>query len=416
MVVDHYPNRLLCIAMSVLLVLGCASSFQPRPMVEVNFLARAQTQSQDSFRVTAAVLSADESEAVFGVALYKKGIQPVWLEIENKAEEPTWFLPYSVDPDYFSPLEVTYPFHRTFDKTYNDQMDQYFLRHAMELFLGPGTTRSGFVFTNLNLGTKSFNVDLVGEDNQPRVFTFFISVPGLKADHQDVDIDNLYSNAEIISHDEAGFRKALENLPCCATNEDGTEQMGTINIVLVGSGDDLLRTLLRSGWNETASEKSSSYPGKDILSDIPTGHRYSPLNPLFYFERTQDASFRKTRATGTGRNVLWLWLSPMRVEEKAVWVGFVSRDLGPQWTSFQNQKVDLDEMRSFFIQDLWYAQGIRKYGFVKGAGASPINEPKKILGSISYVTDGYRAVLWVSEESIALNEVDVVDWEIPPER
>jgi hypothetical protein len=106
----------------------------------------------------------------------------------------------------------------------------------------------------------------------------------------------------------------------------------------------------------------------------------------------------------------------MRVEEKAVWVGFVSRDLGPQWTSFQNQKVDLDEMRSFFIQDLWYAQGIRKYGFVKGAGASPINEPKNILGSISYVTDGYRAVLWVSEESIALNEVDVVDWEIPPER
>ena len=75
-----------------------------------------------------------------------------------------------------------------------------------------------------------------------------------------------------------------------------------------------------------------------------------------------------------------------------------------------------DEMRSFFIQALWYAQGIRKYGFVKGAGASPIDEPKKIFGNISYITDGYRAVIWVSEEPIPLNEVDVVDWEIPPER
>ena len=73
---------------------------------------------QYNLRVTAAVLSAEESEAVFGVSLYKRGIQPVWLEIENKDEEPTWFLPFSVDPDYFSPLEVTYPLHRTFDSRY----------------------------------------------------------------------------------------------------------------------------------------------------------------------------------------------------------------------------------------------------------------------------------------------------------
>jgi hypothetical protein len=36
---DHYPIRSLFIAISVLLVLGCASTFQPRPIEEVNFLA-----------------------------------------------------------------------------------------------------------------------------------------------------------------------------------------------------------------------------------------------------------------------------------------------------------------------------------------------------------------------------------------
>jgi LssY C-terminus len=407
---------MLLITICALLVLGCASSFQPHPMDEVNFLERAQSESQGPFRVTAAVLSAEESEAVFGVSLYKKGIQPMWLEIENKDEEPIWFLPYSVDPDYFSPLEVTYPFHRAFNKTYNDKIDRYFLDHAMGLYIAPGTTQSGFVFTNLKLGTKSFNVDLVGEDNQPKVFTFFIAVPGLKVDHQDVDFDKLYSADEIISYDETSFRKALKKLPCCTTNEDGTEQAGPVNIVLVGNGEDLLRTLIRSGWNETASGKPSASSGKDLLADIPSGYRYSSLYRLFYYGRDQDASFRESRATGTGRNVMWLWLSPMRVEGEPVWVGFVSRDLGLQRPSFKNHIVDLDEMRSLFIQNLWYTQGIKKYGYVKGAGVSPISQPKKIFGNMSFITDGYRAVIWVSEKSVPLNEVEAMNWEIPPAR
>jgi hypothetical protein len=89
-------------------------------------------------------------------------------------------LPFSVDPDYYSPLEVTYPFHRAFDKMYNDQIDRFFLDHAMGLFLAPGSSRSGYVFTNLDLGTKSFNADLIGDDNMVKTFTFFISVPGLR--------------------------------------------------------------------------------------------------------------------------------------------------------------------------------------------------------------------------------------------
>ncbi|MGB9439032.1 MAG: LssY C-terminal domain-containing protein [Desulfobacterales bacterium] len=413
---DHFPMRSLLIVISVLIVFGCTSSYQPHPMKEVNFQTRAQTKFQDKYRVTAAVLSAEESEKVFGVSLYKRGIQPVWLEIENKSEESTWFLPFSVDPDYFSPLEVTYPLHRTLDSRYNDQIDQYFLNHAMGLHLAPKTTRSGFVFTNLDLGTKGFNVDLVGKDNQPKVFTFFIPVPGLIADHRNVDFDRLYSTAEIISYDEAGFKNALENLPCCATNEDGTEQVGTINIVLVGSGDNLLRTLLRSGWNETASEKNALSSEHDLISDIPTGSRYEPLGALYYFERNQDASFRKTRTAGTGRNVLRLWLSPMRVEGELVWMGFVSRDLGPRWSSFKAYIVDIDEMRDFFMQDLWYAQGVKKYGFVKGGAASQISQPKKFFERVSYITDGYRAVIWVSEKSIPLNEVKAMDWDIPPAR
>jgi hypothetical protein len=383
----------------------------------VGFQKRAQTQSEGNVRVTAAVLSAAESEAVFGVALYKKGIQPIWLEIENKDDEPTWFLPFSVDPDYFSPLEVTYPYHRTFDKAYNDQIDQYFLKNSMGLFLPPGSTRSGFVFTNLDLGTKGFNVDLVGDDNEPNVFTFFIPVPGLRADHEDVDFDNLYSANEMVSYDEAGFREALNNLPSCTTNEDGTMQGGPINIVIVANGMDMLRVLIRGGWNETATTKESDASKGDIFKDLPPGYRYTPVAPLHFYGRPQDTSFREPRASGFERNKIRLWLSPMRVEGQEVWVGQVSREYGKGSSAGNVSKLDWDEVRSFLLQNIWYSQGLKKYGHVNVPGAAAtMSQPKTTFRGTTYITDGYRLVMWLSANSVPLAEVETVDWDRPPEK
>ena len=410
-----FPHKLLLLFLTILVVGGCAASFEPRALEEVNFLDRAQTKTQGSIRVTAAVLSAEETEQVFGFPLYKKGIQPVWLQVENKEKEPTWFLPVGLDPDYFSPLEVAYPYHRAFQEAHNRQIDIYFQQQAMGLYIAPGATRSGFVFTNLDLGTKVFNVDLVGDDSEPKTFTFFITVPGLIADHHTIELEKLYSDSQLVAYDEDGLRKALESLPCCTTNDDGTEQYLPINLVLVGDGDDLLRVLIRSGWNETAAGSQASFQ-KEIFSDIPYGSRYQPILPLYYYDRPQDASFRDARSTGFGRTVLRLWLSPMRFEGRPIWVGLVNRELSQQKRSAKNQKLDLDEVRAFFFQDLWYSQGITKYGYLKGAGASPILHPRKVSGGLHYLTDGYRLVLWISQKSIPLNEIIAMDWEIPPER
>ncbi|MGD1975003.1 MAG: LssY C-terminal domain-containing protein [Desulfobacterales bacterium] len=411
----HLQWHLLSV-MVVLSMIGCVSSFQPRPLAEVPFQERAQTQTEDNVRVTASVLSADETEAVFGVALYKRGIQPIWLEIENQDDKPTWFLPFSVDPDYFSPLEVTYPYHRTFDQTYNNQIDRYFLDNAMGLFLAPGSTRSGFVFTNLDLGTKSFNVDLVGDDNLAKTFTFFISVPGLRADHQDVDFDNLYSAAEVKTYDESDFKEALKNLPCCTMNEDGSQQDLPINVIIVAGDNDLLQVLIRAGWSETATIKESVSLEASLSIDYPQIYRYAPVVPLHYYGRFQDASFRETRVSDFERNQLRLWLSPMRIDEKEVWIGQITREYGESSSSKKSQKIDMDEARSFLLQNLWYAQGVEKYGFVESPGvAAPLSKPRTTFSGVTYVTDGYRAVLWISGDPVPLSDVEVMDWEIPPE-
>lgn len=68
----------LCLALA-----GCAN-YRPKPMHEVGFLHRAQTQSEGGLTVTAAVPSAEESAALFGVPLGDSGIPPVWVRVENR--------------------------------------------------------------------------------------------------------------------------------------------------------------------------------------------------------------------------------------------------------------------------------------------------------------------------------------------
>ena len=403
--------RLLTLSLlfAISIFMGCASSFQPRSLEEINFQERSQTQADGSIRITAAVLSADETKAIFGFGLYKKGIQPIWLEIENKDDSPAWFLPFSVDPDYFPPLEVTYPYHRTFDSEYNDQIDRYFLDHAMGMRLAPGSVRSGFVFTNLDLGTKSFNVDLVGEDNQPHTFTFFIPVPGLRLDHYKVDWETLYTEDELQDVDVPGLIDGLEALPCCVQDKKGKSYGDPLNIAIVGDLQDAYYAFMRAGWDETETIYGTSLL-KTLKSAISgSQYRYSPVSALYVYGRSQDVSLQKARSSINKRNHLRLWLTPMRFEGKPVWIGQISRDIGVRftWKTITTHKIDpdVDEAREYLLEDLAYAQSIAAFGYVRGVGAAPFNAPRGNLTGDPYFTDGLRLVLFVSAEAADISEI-----------
>ena len=75
---------------------------------------------------------------------------------------------------------------------------------------------------------------------------------------------------------------------------------------------------------------------------------------------------------------------------------------------------DVDETRDFLIQDLWYSQGLKSFGYVKGVGAAAYSEPRGNLTGDPYFTDGNRAVLWVSSKPIAFSSVGWFEWETPP--
>jgi len=400
-------------------LLGCAT-FNPRPVEQVPFRERAQTKTEGNVTVTAAVPSAAESRQLFGVSVYKRGVQPLWLEIENNDEEPVYFLPIGVDPAYFSPFEASFTNHFTYWTPINDEIDRTFFQRRQGIRIYPKSKRSGFVYTPVDEGTKEFNVDIIGEDREVRTFTFFINVPGLRIDHHEVDFDSLYSREEITSYDASGLRRALEQLPCCTTDKEGAEEGDPLNLIVIGDGDDVLYAFVRAGWDETETVyRTSAF--KTALSFIFGGrYRYSPVSALYVFGRKQDAALQRARETIHERNHLRLWLSPMRFEGKMVWIGQISRDIGVRFSSktIMTHKIDpdVDETRDYLVQNLWYSQGLSRLAFVKGVGAATIDSPRYNLTGDAYFTDGLRAVLWVSSDPVDLEEIEFLQWEIPSEQ
>ena len=414
----------MCMRRTVLAILcslaaqGC-TTFDPRPENEVPFKERAYRKFTGNVRVTVAVPSAEESRELFGVPMYKKGIQPVWIEIENNEKNPVVFSPWSVDPNYYTPLEAADRNHYALRGDLNAEMDRHFhklgIGRGMQELVPPGTVRSGYIFTNLDEGTKDFSVELYGTDLNARTLSFFIPVPGLKTDHRDIHWEYLYP--DILTYDEDDFRKWLEELPCCTTNQDETGQGDPLNLIVIGDTEDVFNAFLRAGWDETETIYWES-AWKTVRSFLVGGrYRYSPVSSLYVFGREQDVAFQKARDTIHERNHLRLWMAPIRFKQKSVWVGQISRDIGVRLMikKVTTHKIDpdVDETRGFLIQDLAYSQGLAKFAFVKGVDAAPITNPRANLTGDPYFTDGYRAVLWVSADPVELEDVKFLGWEKP---
>ena len=386
-----------------LLLSGCATqSYHYESTNSFPIRDRAVSETKGKITISASVPGADEAQAIFGIPIYDRGIQPVWLNIENNSEARVRFAPTGVDNDYFSPLEVAYMHRKGFTKEARSQMDQRFFRSAMPRQIPAGESRSGYVFTHASPGTKAFNVDIFsgGEDES---FAFFVTVPGFVPDHQSVDFDNLYDRSEIHDYDLAGLRTGLENLPWFSTDQSGEQQGLPLGIVLVAQGIDVLKALLRAGWHES-----------------PKIHDEDQMAKANYlFGRVPDAVFRNQVGGARERNELNLWLAPMLIEGKEVWLAQIVHFIG-QRTQLEQAVFgaridpDVDEGRSYLLQNVWYAQSLEQVGWMAGSGSVSIESARFDFNSIEYFTDGYRIVIWLSGEPVSLLEARMAPIDDPP--
>lgn len=404
----------------VLAVAACAS-YKPQPIDSVAFKKRAQSRTLGKVEVTAAVLSDEESHAVFGVKLASKRIQPVWLRIENRDDQPYWVLPVSVDPEYFAPLEAAHKARLTWQSAANEAMRKDFDAKAIRLRVDPGEVNEGFVYTNLDKGVKAVNVDLLSRDGIGRL-VFVFRIPGLKVDFEEVDFEGIYGADDYVDVDEQGLRKALKELPRAVLGKPGGKEGDPINLVVVGEGRDVLAALARRGWDVTETKYGASVWRTIWAYLFGYRYRYSPISPLYVFGRPQDVGLQKARATIHERNHLRLWLSPYRYQGTDVWVGQISRDIGVKFTfkspTIATHKIDsdVDETRTYLLQDLLYSGHLAAFGYVEGAEVASREAPRENYTGDEYFTDGLRLVVFLRADETAIEEVRLLEWARPESR
>ncbi len=399
---------LLGFTLGMLLIGGCGMQPYRGGSVETApFLARSIVQEDGPLRVTAAVPDAGETLALTGLDLYQQGIQPVWLRVDNTGDAPARVALWSIDRDYFSPIEVAYMNRKRFSSEGYDAMQRWFYDNALPRLVPPGESRSGLVFTHLKPGTKGFNLDIFSS-RVSRNFTFFVPMPGFTPDYIKVDFATLYPADAIRNLDVSGLKDILEKeLPCCTDGPETGDSGGPLNVVLVATPRALRRSLLRAGWQETEAESDDSLLARQLR-----------------FEgRPPDGIFHLERKDGDERLGLLLWRAPWDVNGEAGWVGTVYytvlenaflagiksgssiRD-SAFLSRFANESVsaDLDSASRFMVQRFWYSQSLAKIGFVPGVGEAGVDNPHVTFDGVAYFTNGIRNVLFLSEAPVALGD------------
>ena len=373
---------------------GCGGKhYVYEPVERGQFFAAAEEQAEGPVRVSTAVPGREDTKRIFGIDLYDQGIQPVWLQVENSGDNLARYAPVSTDPEYFAPLEVSYMNRRGYSKEARDEMDRRFHNLAMPRYIAPGETRSGFVFTHLDPGAKGYNVDVfsAGESHN---FTFLLRVPGFEPDYARLNLREMYGE-EVPDYDSDALRKALTMLPCCSGDQLGETSGEPINVVLVGSGEELVRALLRSGWRETSIEEAKAQA------------------PQFLYGRQQDAIFRYETVGGDGFYELRFWKAPFTSDSDDVYVGQARhffRWIGP----VTRLDADVDNARNFAAQKFLYGQALKGSAWIVGEEVVPATSIWNNLIDQPYFTDGYRSVLWLSAEPVAMFDIQVSEWDSPP--
>ncbi|MGA8893434.1 MAG: LssY C-terminal domain-containing protein [Anaeromyxobacteraceae bacterium] len=398
----------------VLLALAACAPFAPAPADRSALAARAEKGGDDAFQVSVAALSPEESRRYLGLDLAGRGVQPVWIRIENRTDRPAWYLPIGTDPEYFAPYEVAYMFHRVLDGKRNRRVDEHLLATAIPLEVPPRGAAEGFVHTHASQGARHVVVPLL-TDRGTSEYRFVVEVPGGRWDFQRVDFATLYPAREVRDLDLDGLVAELGRLPCCTADADGRPRADPLNVVLVGEPPAVVFPFVERGWNFTEPLDPGS-AWRSVKAFL-LGSRYvtSPVSPLHLFGRPQDGALQKPRNDIDRRNHLRLWLAPFTFEGRPVWVGQVSRDIGVRFTTHSwyltTHKIDpdVDEDRDYLLQDLLMSGNVSRAGYVPGVGAAPRSAPRHNLTGDPYFTDGRRLVLFLEQAERPLEQVEVFE-------
>ncbi|MEJ2321646.1 MAG: LssY C-terminal domain-containing protein [Gammaproteobacteria bacterium] len=384
---------LLLVSLILLLQGGCATWQTPGFVDDAGLRERAVSKTAGNVRLSAAVLSAADSQRLLGADVNAKDIQPVWIEVENSSPDTLWLLRAGTDPDYFSPLEAAWTFHTPLSGRRNDAIDEHFDALDFSNPIPPRSTRSGIIFTNPHQRIRMLNVDLLGPERMVP-FTLFLPDPDNPPDENAIEAAaRLLESARVDIQSPDKLRSRLRNAPCCATAGGEDAAGDPVNVVLIGTFDNVASALIRRGFRSDRKE----------LDDTQR-----------LFGRLPDFVLRKSVHEGLPAHWMRGWVAPFLYRGQPVWLVQAGRPIGGRSAIDEERALvlhpDVDEARNLLIQDLIYSGGIAKLGFVRGAGAVRTSRTQNDKVESGYHTDGLRAVMFILSRPRALSDFEILDW------
>lgn len=426
------------VALLALLLAGCTTSSAPLRLATPEELRGTQSKTLSDVTVTVAVLTDEQAMQHFGVDFAKRELQALWMSVRNESDRRLWFIRNVLDPDFYSAEEAALLVEADVRSDARDQLHQYFRDESIRVQLAPMTVTEGFVYLPRVEGGRYVDIRLLGDvyledaarrstgagvnaapNSNPRElrFVFALPLPDGDFDYERIDPTQIYAGRLLPDLPVDELRATLEQLPCCALDAEGLREGDPLNIVIVGEAADVLSSLSRSGWSFTHRISFRTVRREVAAAISGTAYPVAPVSSLYLFDRSQDVALQRARRSIAQRNHMRLWLAPFRFEDRPVWVGQVSRDIGVKVTSksptLTTHVIDpqVDATREYLLHSLIAGGFVDRFGFVKGSVFATASKPRFNLTDDPYHSDGMRLVIILAREPITPDRIRSLLWE-----
>ena len=419
------------VTLIVATILGACASYEPKPLVLDVDLQGVQTKTIDDVTVSVAILTDEQAEQHFGVQFALRGLQALYIKVRNETDRRLWFIRNTVDPDFYSPDEAAVLLKGTLSASDFEALRQHLRDESIRVLHQPLTITEGFLYLPRVEGGRYVDIRLGGDvyesDEEDTLdagwlnelrFGFAVPLPDGLFDYEKLDAAHTYGDVTLPDiEDPEALRMHLEELPCCATDNDGEALGDPLNVVLIGDSQEVLTALTRSGWSFT-HRISLTTVGR-LAGAALGGDAYpvAPVSNLYLFGRKQDFALQRARPTISQRNHTRFWLAPFTFTGRQVWVGQVSRDIGikvtPESPTLTTHIIDpeVDLTREYLLHSLLDAGLVAEFGFVKGSTQATREAPAINLGNDPYFSDGLRLVVVLSPHPRPYHDVRSMRWE-----
>ena len=188
---------------------------------------------------------------------------------------------------------------------------------------------------------------------------------------------------------------AITELPFGVTKPNGQPGNDIINLVFIGTRQQLVHAFAAAGWSasDPLTPRSVSRSYKAYTSQV--GYAAAPVSKLLYQRAEPDFVFQKSFNTIAKRHHVRVWRS--EITEQEIWLAAASHDVGirfnPGAMTFTH-KIDrmVDRERRKIINDLGFSECADSAGYVNRPAVIHIDTTEQVL-----VTDGRLAVVWLRD-------------------